>query len=608
MTRRRTLSVLLALACASACSVQVTGAKKPAPTASRVAVAATGAPSTHSETSAAPSGAVPTGAASVTPLPPNLLQPLAGGAVGLVGKVKSDASYLVAQKAGQLVSDQGGELVVAGADLLSDHGGGIISDHGAGVISNNSGNIIVAPGGNVISDEANSLLSDQGGGLLSDAGGGIIANNGAGIIANNGGGIVSNNSGNLISNNSGNLVGKVKRQLLADTGVSYGAQLPAVGMRVVVVSGATGKLLPIGKSKSGKLAYAVYTDIAGNYTIYPAPEGDDWVRVVTFVPDQTDARMGYNVFAKPGSSAPEIDEDTATATQYVRLGLRGKLSNLLALDDTVANGALPPDSLVDKFFGQSRAPSALRDPLKLIFSQIFAEMKKNPRITSADYGPLAQELGDMLVAKMGDLDAIDLQPDYFGNATSQANIAGKKYTTGKALPNLRAVLQEFRQAVIAKAASQDAAEAYFKDKPYIQSANLFHQRLNARDPVPYYRIRKPADLADFLAREYFSLVPDASYGCSGADCPATDSADCSITNGCIPSAGVKALNNAQIFELPKLVMDDLGLPEYYVSVINAVGSALAFNVGAQLANQDVLDAVLKRIDAYGAPATSSSGG
>lgn len=551
--RRLGLLALLALA---ACQVQV-AAKKPVAKASVATLSA------------------------ATPRPYETLVKPAAGTSTLTGKAKIDAAFVVGQHAGGLLGDVlvagsglvsnngGGVISDHGGGLVSNNGGGILSDHGGGLVSNNAGNVVAAPGGNVISSEAGSLLSDQGGGLLS--------NNGAG------------------------LTGKAKYGLLeAASTPAYGTQLPAAGMRLFALSARTGRLLPLGRDPQGQDVYAVYTALDGSYTVY-VPDGiQDYVRVVAVAPDHPEARLGYNVFAKPNGPAAGIDEDTAIATQYLRRAFRAKFENLLVLDDLANGGDVPSDQILDKFFGQSRAPAVLKDVLAGLVKDLFAEVKANPRVTRADYGPLAQALGDALLARAEDLEALELDPAYFGKGATPEALAAQPHATGKALANMRAILLELREHVIAAGHGDAAAtKALFAGKPYLTSANAFHARLFPQDPAPYYAVEKPADLADFLTREYFALVPGTPYGCALPDCPEPDPA-CTVEDGCLPPAGVKALGNAQIFALPKAVFRDLGMPESYVGVLNAVGSSVSYAVGLKLADDEVKADMIALIRAYGA--------
>jgi hypothetical protein len=559
----------MALAVLAACQLQV-APKKPAVKASASATP---------RASAAPS-AGPTAFHT-------LVKP-AGGTATLTGKVKIDAAFVVGLGAGSIISDHGGGIVANNGGSVLAAGGGILSDHGAGILSNNAGNVVAAPGGNVI--------SDQGGSLISDQGGGILANNSAGILANNGAGLVSNNGGGLTS--------KTKRRLLADEQPAYGQQLPAVGMRLFAVSARTGQLLSLGKDDQGRDVYAIYTALDGGYTVYVPDTIKDYVRVVAVVPDRKEARLGYNVFGKPNGAEASIDEDAAVATQYLRRAFRAKFENLLQLNDLANGGDVPSDQILDKFFGQARAPAPIKDVMAGLVKDLFAAVKANPRIQRADYGPLAQALGDALLARAEDLEALELDPSYFGKGATAQSLAGQPYTSGKALANMRAILAEFREHVIAAGHGDAAAtQQLFAGKPYLSSANAFHARLFPQDPRPFYAVEKPADLADFLTREYFALVAGTPYGCALPDCPATPDASCDITNGCIPPAGVKELSNAQIFTLPKLVLADLGMPESYVGVLNAVGASVSYAVGLKLADDEVKADMLALIRGYGATAS-----
>ena len=103
-------------------------------------------------------------------------------------------------------------------------------------------------------------------------------------------------------------------------------------------------------------------------------------------------------------------------------------------------------------------------------------------------------------------------------------------------------------AVVAAGAGKTSAEveAFFAAKPYLQTAN----RLRPAGATPY-RIRKAADLADFIAEEYAPLVRGQVY------------------------AGGEPLTNTEIRGLSEAVVTDLGLPETHVTALYAAGGAIA---------------------------------
>lgn len=236
------------------------------------------------------------------------------GAVPVSGRVVIDAAYLIANNSGSVVSNHGGTVLAAGQTSLSADGQ------------------LVAKDGGAIAEANGNLIADAGGSLASDHGAGIVANNSGGLVANNGGGVIANNAGNLVGKSRYTVPDGGGRKLLADaagsgaasttgTKPSVGTVLPAAGVEITATSLSTGQLLQLGTDAQGKPVYAIYTNLAGAYTVYLPASVTQNVLISARVPQTTDPRQAYDIVAPPQATHADVTEDTGLSTRQLRVFL-----------------------------------------------------------------------------------------------------------------------------------------------------------------------------------------------------------------------------------------------------------------------------------------------
>ena len=485
-------SLLAAAALLAACQAPLT-----TPDARR-SPRASAAPGPQAAASAAPD-APASAAASAQPVG-SLLQRPQTPSVTMRGSVAIDASYLVAVQAGSVLSNGGASLAAAGPGLLlSNNGGALVGNNGGALIANNSGNII----------------SDKGAGIISDKGAGYLL------------------------------------AQAAAASPAFGAQLPAAGMRVHVVSLVDGTPVAVGVDGAGEPVYSVYTNLGGGFEPDLPTDLTGTVRVVAEAPETQDPRLSYPLFARTDrEDAGALDEDTAAMTRYVRQGITARFASVLrAHREARALGAVDDGALVQGFFPNTEevVPAEVLAFFGRLLGEIMAEAAKNPAIGPEDDGDLARRLADAVFARGPDLGNIDVLPEVY-SSDERAEMLAAPHGTGPVLTMLTAILKDLRLAVVAAGAGKTSAEveAFFAAKPYLQTAN--RQRPAGATP---YRIRKAADLADFIAEEYAPLVRGQVY------------------------AGGEPLTNTEIRGLSEAVVTDLGLPETHVTALYAAGGAIA---------------------------------
>lgn len=530
-------------------------------------------------TSVKPSVASTAGAASTVV---SLLQKPAGAVATLSGTLTLDASYMVASHAGSMLSNNGGSLLAAGGGLISDNGAGLVSDAGAGIVGKTKGALVSDNGGAVVALAAGNIVSDHGGGLVSDHGGQLLSDAGAGIIANNGSA----------------LTGKTKYRLMADAAPAFGQTAIAAGMRLQAVDMTTGQALAIGEDAKHQKVYGVYTNLAGAYEIYLPAGGSTNVRLVATVPGHDDPRTRYSAITLPGSaSALSFDEDNAAVTRLLRQVMHQKFLNALQVHANELDEDLT-DKAADEFLGTAGDLGAAEPLLAGLLKELFNGLRNNPKITKADYPDIAFLLGDVLLAHAGDLSAIDLMESLY-DKDDLPLVAGNPLRSGKAIPNMAAIMRAFREKMVGIGAGKTPGEvaALFAQKPYIQRANAFHASAFPDDPAPYYVIEKPTDLVDFMALEYFGLVVGQSYGCSGDACPTATPepargvptpAPCDLATGCFPSGGIATLNPNQGPQMSRYVAIDVGLPAGDICILGAGAETVVASLALQ-----AMDPVLK---------------
>jgi hypothetical protein len=292
--RTRLASSLLLLALA-ACQAGP-GPVRPAATATRepspAALASAAAPAT---------GSPRPGAAPLA----RLLSPPKGEFHTLAGKIQLDPQVLAA-KGGSLLSNNGGAIAAAvGGAVLANNGSSLLSDNGGAIVANNSGNIIADDG------SGGQAAAAPGGALLA-AGGGLLSDHGTG------------------------LTGKTKYALQQAQD-----RPPTAGMLISAVSLKTHKYVPVGVDAEGKPAYAVYSNLKGEYQLFLPKSEEGNVLVVASAPVVRDDSLVINAFT-PVAATDEValDEDTALATAHLRRLFVARIASMLTGnfgDDLLAN-------------------------------------------------------------------------------------------------------------------------------------------------------------------------------------------------------------------------------------------------------------------------------
>jgi hypothetical protein len=261
--------------------------------------------------------------------------------------VVQDAGYIVAQGGGNVISPNGSNVISPngsnvispnGSNIIGINGGNIVAQGGGNFLSHNGAAIVASGGGNVIAEAGLNLLA-AGGSLVAEGGGAIVAQGGGNIVAQGGGNIVAQGGGNIVAQGGGNLAAQGNRQLvgfhvLDNAGTSpasplpaadVGVVLPAVGMRISVLSLDTNTPVPIGQDEAGRPVYTVYTNAEGHYDLYlPAAEAGN-VRVVANVRNvpagdnplaDPNPRYRYDIVNHPGSDGA-VDEDTEEVSRFL---------------------------------------------------------------------------------------------------------------------------------------------------------------------------------------------------------------------------------------------------------------------------------------------------
>ncbi|HEY9722918.1 MAG TPA: hypothetical protein V6D47_12980, partial [Oscillatoriaceae cyanobacterium] len=368
--------------------------------------------------------------------------------------------------------------------------------------------VIAAGGGNVIAAGGGNVIAAGGGNVIAAGGGNVIAAGGGNVIAAGGGNVIAAGGGNVIAAGGGNYR-VLDASACSDTQtlptsptasldpkhVPPGTILPASGTVVVPVSLKTGKVL----------GPAVFTDSTGHYTVTVPKGTESDVMLVAGVPGKsasdplvTDPRLQYTVLAAMSASGtPEIDEDTATLTRYLRSTMRARLDALLQ-PALIASSA--SDTALLKI---PNIPPAEQTVINAYADVLRNEVKSAPFFTGVEKTDtphvlqLAQRISDSLVAQI-DLNKVNLDP-----------AMAKGWTMASANSNqgvMKLMLDEMR--LIRGAADAKLAENphYFDDKPYITAANL-----SLPAGAAQYQILKGSDLCDFIVNYYYASS-DAKFG------------------------------------------------------------------------------------------------
>ena len=398
----RHLAFAALLACsATACQLNAAAPdpKRPAP-----AVRASEAPRQASPT--------PGAAATSTPSPAGLAKLAAPSAptTRLVGDVKLDATYLVAQGAGAILSHNGGLIVAAGGLNL-------------------------------------------------------IGADGASLVAAGAGNVISHNGGLALGPTGGQLVGADGATLVGADGASYAlAQAPAMppvgaltavaGLELRVFELASGKPVAVGEDAQGQPVYGVLTDAAGHYELFlPAGLAGNAL-VQARVPGHADARLAYDLVTTPGATlafAQAVDEDTAIVTRYLRRAFARRLEAVLA-------SAGDEQAIVKALLAGTEATPELA-AIAGGTLQAFRARVAEAGIPAARHPEVAARVTDVLIGRAA---LADITLDV-------TNTAWKGDAGEPALDAMRAILKSMRTAAATRLAS--AGPESFDAQPYVKQAN-----------------------------------------------------------------------------------------------------------------------------------------
>ena len=427
--------------------------------------------------------ASPAAAAAAKSAATATLQKPKDAARALSGHVRLDAAYLVGSGAGTLIGADGGSLIGDdGGSLICADGGSLIGADAASAVGITGSPLVAAGAGNAIASVGLSAdgarLVGKGGNTLIGADAASFVGMGASLVGN---ALVGADGGSLIGADGGSLIGadggtyRLAQAPAPASGLKAGQALPAAGMLVAALSLADGKPLPVGQDADGKPVYAVYTDAAGRYEIFPPAESRGNLRVVAIAGAGTDARLRYGVFANPGTEGAagvgpgsrDVSEPAAIAASYVYLCVMGQL-----------------DSILRKNF---------KSRIELVMEQAEAIGAELPEIKAVRrLEALAEELGyeswpaeerDALLRRVVDIGLANV--DF---ATLQ-NLDGQP-----ALPILEEKLAKGVEEVAALMAAPPAgktARTVFDDVPTLKG----------------YTILRPSDLNEFIVTKIIAVDP-----------------------------------------------------------------------------------------------------
>jgi hypothetical protein len=188
-----------------------------------------------------------------------------------------------------------------------------------------------------------------------------------------------------------------------------------------------------------------------------------------------DRRLTMSVFAQKDAAAT-IDDDQAAVTTFLRATLRGRLFSALTLTGTQASsaagqlGGLGLDGVAKEIDGLKSAMDA------------------------RTLDELSNMMADTILTRF-DLAKLQL----LGAGLELRHPASKGLEGRPLVPELGGVLRRMREAAAAQAKAANATSAmigFFAAKPYIQAANM------GRAAGDRYAIERPADVPDYLVREY----------------------------------------------------------------------------------------------------------
>ncbi|MDB5097580.1 MAG: hypothetical protein JWM80_2001 [Cyanobacteria bacterium RYN_339] len=350
------------------------------------------------------------------------------GATVIAGAMQVDAGYVVQAGGGKIIASNGASLLTAGTALISPNGGSLISPDGARILANNAGNVVAAK---------SELISERGNGLIAP--------------------------------NGGQLTGKVKRQLLqAGDGLTTAAGM-VVGLRSLL----TGEFVEIGKDESGQPAYALYTNLKGEYRFAVPADVASTVELVALAPGVADERLSYSsLTSSAAGTATRVDDDTSVMAAYVREAVQALMLPILQGNLAAVQASLPKS-----------ASQQLTPALKKAIDEMPATGPKS--WTAAEQRVQARRLAERVLAEVTLTAAL---PD----ATLVSAEFKGLHPAGADCLTILGVQMAHQRNELARRFKEEADPTVFSRIASVTAASQ-------RDGVTY-EIKRPADYGMFVAR------------------------------------------------------------------------------------------------------------
>ncbi len=407
----------------------------------------------------------PIATGAVAPAAASLLKPPAGQAVRLTGQVLVDDRY---------ATTRGGASRLVGADgatLVGMDGASLVGPDGATLVA--GGRVVAAGGGNVVVPS------------------GLVGGDGALLIGADGASLVGADGASLVGASYATVQGWTdpaeprdgrERWLAQADALAFGEARPAAGMWVSVVDVRTGLTVPLGKDAAGADAHTIYTDATGKFAVNVDPALAAHVRVVARAPGRRDPRLVLNVITSAGADERRIDDREAGVASFLRTIAARRLAGYFGLSE---DGGETEDAVA---LGITAALGPVKTELEAV--------KAGPN-GAANLHEVCLLLADRIILATG---YENLALSLGANAEIVRHPESRSLVGRKVVTELRGVLARGEERVRARAAAAADPVAYFAAKPYLIAANL------DKAPAQQYVIERPADMLDYVMREYFSSV------------------------------------------------------------------------------------------------------
>jgi hypothetical protein len=359
---------------------------------------------------------------------------------------------------------------------------GSIQIDAAYAIAHTQGTLLEGPDGRFLG--AGKGVTGQGFGLISNNGAGLVSNNGSGIISDNGGNIIANNGSSVVAQNGGRIANTGPYRLAgANVALAPGTALRAAGMLITASSLRTHTPLAVGQDANGHDVFAIYSNLAGHYTVYIAPSEANNVLVTTQVPEAHDRRLTYPVILAVNTGAHSLDEQSATVTKLLRAILINRMIGYIRLESPSSLGGASDSSvgtLLGPFFSRVQDAAKRSHTATLSTEQATALCE-----SMADEALAEAKLEEAKILPGGKWNRSPDESAYIGLTSVLNDIAAHAGKTLASDPkSLDDLIGQF-EALKAKKRASD---------PFV-----------AATPDIAFTIAKPADVEDFVARGLYGL-------------------------------------------------------------------------------------------------------